>query len=110
LILKIAAGAIVLAALYFFLLGGEYTFLDLWRIDRAHKAEVVELEKLRDDVATLQERADSLANDSATLERIARENYGLIRDGERLYRFVEPDTAAPAGSTPTSTSTSASGG
>jgi cell division protein FtsB len=106
LIRKIAAGGIVLAALYFFLLGGEYTFLDLWRIDRAHKAEVVELEKLRDDVATLQERADSLANDSATLERIARENYGLIRDGERLYRFVEPDTAAAAGSTSTSTSTS----
>jgi cell division protein FtsB len=114
LILKLAAGAIVLAALYFLLLGGEYTFLDLWRIDRAHQAEMVELERLRDDVATLQVRADSLASDSATLERIARENYGLIREGERLYRFVEPDTGAASGSTSTSpstsTSTSTSGG
>jgi cell division protein FtsB len=93
LIRKLAAGGVVLAALYFFLLGGEYSFLDLWLIDRAQQSEVQELEALRADVATLQQRVDSLAHDSATLERIARENYGLIKEGERLYRFVEPDTA-----------------
>jgi cell division protein FtsB len=47
---------------------------------------------VRAEVARLQARADSLATDSAALERIAREYYGLIRDGERLYRFVEPDS------------------
>jgi cell division protein FtsB len=91
---KIVVGGVVLAALYFLLLGGEYTFLDLWRIDGAQKQETVELEVLRADVEVLQARVDSLATDSATLERIARENYGLIRDGERLYRFVEPDSAS----------------
>jgi cell division protein FtsB len=94
LIRKIAAGGAVLIALYFLLLGGEYTFLDLWRIDRAEKREVVELEAVRADVAALQARVDSLATDSATLERVARENFGMIREGERLYRFVEPDTTA----------------
>ncbi len=89
---KIGAGIIILAAVYFFFLGGEYTFLDLWRIDRAQKQEAVQLEAVRADVTTLQQRADSLATDSATLERIARENYGLIKDGERLYRFVETDS------------------
>jgi cell division protein FtsB len=98
LIRKAAAAGIVLAALYFLLLGGEYTFLDLWRIDRAEKREVVELDAVRAEVEALQVRVDSLANDSATLERIAREDYGLIKDGERLYRFVEPDTGA--GQTP----------
>jgi cell division protein FtsB len=93
LIRKIAAAGAVLIALYFLLLGGEYTFLDLWRIDRAEKREVVELEAVRADVAALQARVDSLATDSATLERVARENYGMIREGERLYRFVDPDTA-----------------
>jgi cell division protein FtsB len=97
LIRKIAAGAAVLAAVYFITLGGEYTFLDLWLIDRAQQREVAELEALRVEVDILQQRADSLANDSATLERIARENYGLIREGERLYRFVEADTVAGQG-------------
>jgi cell division protein FtsB len=92
LIRKIVAGGVILAALYFLLLGGEYTFLDLWRIDRAQSQEAAQLEVLRADVAVLQARVDSLANDSATLERIARENFGLIKEGERLYRFVEPDS------------------
>jgi cell division protein FtsB len=95
LIRKVAAGIAVLAAVYFFTLGGEYTFLDLWRIDRAQQREAAELEAVRAHVQALQQRADSLATDSATLERVARENYGMIRDGERLYRFVEEDTIAP---------------
>jgi cell division protein FtsB len=89
LIRKLAAGVVIAAALYFLALGGEYTFADLWRIDRMHDREVAELEAVHAQVQTLQQRADSLETDSATLERIAREQYGMIRDGERLYRFVE---------------------
>jgi cell division protein FtsB len=89
---KAAAGAVILGALYFLLFGGEYTFLDLWRLDREHEHEVAELEAIRVEVTELEEKADSLATDSAALERLAREQYGLIREGERLYRFVEPDT------------------
>jgi cell division protein FtsB len=33
-------------------------------------------------------------NDSATIERIARERFGMIRSGEKLYRFAPaPDSA-----------------
>lgn len=55
--------------------------------------EQVRLEQARVEIQRLQARVDSLESDSATLERLARERYGLIRPGERLYRFVE-DTAA----------------
>jgi cell division protein FtsB len=37
----------------------------------------------------LRSRADSLQKDPGTIERVAREKYGLIRPGERLYRFYE---------------------
>jgi cell division protein FtsB len=47
-------------------------------------------------VDRLRSRRDSLLHDTATIERIARERYGLIRDGERLYRFAD----SPADSTP----------
>lgn len=91
---KLAAGAAVLVAVYFLAFGGEYTFLDLWRLDREYQAEVAELEAIRVEVADLEATADSLATDSAALERLAREQYGLIREGERLYRFVEADSTA----------------
>jgi len=91
---KLAAGAIITGALYFLLFGGEYTFLDLWRLDQEQKAEVAELEAVRVELSELEQKADSLATDSSALERLAREQYGLIREGERLYRFVEPDTTA----------------
>lgn len=96
-------GAVALAALYFLFLGGEYTFLDLWRLRRQQQQETAVLDSLRAEVRRLQLRADSLESDNAALERIARERYGLIRDGERLYRFVGPagdtlvlDTTPPA--------------
>jgi cell division protein FtsB len=88
------AGVVVAGALYFLLFGGEYTFLDLWRLDRQHQRAVAELEAVRVHVAELEEKADSLSTDSAALERLAREQYGLIKDGERLYRFAEPDSGA----------------
>ena len=90
---KIGGYALVLGALYFLFLGGQYTFLDLWRLDRERAAEETALEAIREEVAELQQKADSLATDSVALERLAREQFGLIREGERLYRFVEPDSA-----------------
>jgi cell division protein FtsB len=99
---KAFAGFVILGSLYFLLLGGEYTFLDIWRLEREQEAEIAELEAVRAEVQELQAHADSLATDSAALERLAREQFGLIREGERLYRFVETDTTQPppvAGST-----------
>lgn len=95
---KIVAGAVALGAMYFLLFGGEYTFLDLWRLDRERQAETIRLESVRVEVDELARKADSLATDSAALERLAREQYGLIRDGERLYRFVEADSGGSPGS------------
>lgn len=91
---KTVAGVVILGALYFLVFGGEYTFLDIWRLEREHQSEIADLETVRSEVAALEEKADSLATDSVALERLAREQFGLIREGERLYRFVEPDTAA----------------
>jgi cell division protein FtsB len=41
------------------------------------------------EVARLRARVDSLEHDSATIERIAREKWGMIRPGERVYRFQD---------------------
>jgi len=75
-------------ALYFGLQGGEYSTRDLYVL-RVRSA------LLRREVDSLQSRVDSLTRylravgaDSATQERIAREEFGMVRgDKEMLYRF-----------------------
>ncbi len=79
-------------AAYFALFGGEYNVFEAWRLDRLRQQEARELTRLRAEVETLRARADSLENDPATVERLAREQYGMIREGEVLYRFVEEDS------------------
>jgi cell division protein FtsB len=79
----------VLGVAWFAVEGGEYGTRDLLeRVDRR--------EQLEREIAVLQRTVDSLtavqtliATDSATLERIAREEYGMVRgDKELLYRFA----------------------
>jgi cell division protein FtsB len=78
--------ALLLVAVF----AGEYSTLD-WLTLRS------QLSDERDSVAALRASLDSLArlaraleNDPATQERAAREQFGLIRNGEILYRIV-PD-------------------
>ena len=82
-------------AVYFALFGGEYSLLELRRLRTDLATEQARLDSAQAEIARLRARVDSLQNDSATIERLARERYGLIRPGERLYRFVEEDTVPP---------------
>ena len=93
------AAAVVLAGLAF--QAGEYGMLD-WLTLRSQLAEerraVRELERQLD---SLQRLAHTLETDPVAQERAAREQFGMIRKGELLYRLVpkvEPgsEDGAPA--------------
>jgi cell division protein FtsB len=92
-VVRVALALLLGIALYYALFGGEYSVFELRRLSQRVVEEQARLDSLRIEVDSLEARADSLENDSATIERIARERYGMIRPGERLYRFVEEDTA-----------------
>lgn len=86
-------GAILLAgATYFAFFGGEYSLLEIARIHHEKGLEQDRYDSVKEDVVLLQARVDSLENDGPTIMRIARERWGLIREGEHLYRF---DGTAP---------------
>jgi len=90
---RIIWALVIVGALAFALQGGEYSTMDLYR-------QQVRKKGLERSVDSLQRRVDSLGRyskliqtDSATQERIAREEFGMVRgDKEILYRFGEPDT------------------
>jgi cell division protein FtsB len=89
--------AIVLlaGALYYALFGGDYGYFEVRRLERERTAEEARVKALDAQLKELRSRADSLQHDSGTIERVAREKYGLIRPGERLYRFVDSVKTTP---------------
>lgn len=60
---------------------------------RALKGELSEVERvnerLRRDVQQLDREVDALRSDPETIERIARDELGMIRDDEILFQFAE---------------------
>ena len=94
----IAAG--VLAALVFAVQGGEYGTRDLLR-QRERKARLTKaIDSLQSVVDSLRRYKRRLETDPALQERIAREEFGMVRgDRELLYRFVEDQPGAAPGDT-----------
>ena len=88
---KIALVLAGLGVLWFAIEGGEWGTYDLLRQGSRKarlEAEVDSLERLVDSLTRYRQR---LATDVKLQERIAREEYGMVRgEKEILYRFAEP--------------------
>ena len=94
------AGAVLAAALYFSVWGGEFSVFDLARVQRQRQAAQDSAAAYRREADSLNAQAGKLANDPATIERVARERFGMIREGETLYRFVPVDSPSAAAAKP----------
>jgi len=90
------AAAVLAAALYYAAFGGEYSAVDLLRLKRDRRGAEQDLARTRREVDSLKAAARRLERDPATIERVARERFGMIREGETLYRFVPMDSAPAA--------------
>lgn len=80
------AGGIALLALAAW--GGEYGTADWITIRRQLADERAHVAALRVELDSLGTLARDLENNPAVQERVAREQFGMIRDGELLYRVV----------------------
>ncbi len=87
---RVGLAAVAVAAISFAVQGGEYGTTDLL-------SQKGKLAQARVTVDSLQKRVDSLVaykraveTDPATQERIAREEFGMVKPGEVLYRFADP--------------------
>ena len=79
---------VLVGAATFALLGGTYTTFDVFRLraDVVKEQEAIALLKVTID--SLGKVAQTLERDPATQERMARDQFGMIREGEHLYRIV----------------------
>jgi cell division protein FtsB len=91
-VLLVAGG---IAAAWFAVQGGEYSSLDLLQQRQRRMALQREIDSLSRVVDSLHAYKVKVLNDPKTQERIAREEFGMIRGKELLYRIADPDSAKP---------------
>src|SRR5437660_9449676 len=83
--------AVIIAALIFAVQGGEYSTLDLIHQRRDRQQMVTAIDSLTRVVDSLRRSRDRLQRDPKLQERIAREDFGMVRGTkELLYRFAAP--------------------
>ncbi len=88
-----AAVAALAFAVYFAIQGGEYGTTHLLELRREVRQEESLVARLEVVVDSLEKAARAIREDPRTQERVAREAFGMIREGEHLFRIVPGDTA-----------------
>lgn len=68
--------------------GGEYSTVDWLTMRRQLAEERAAVSALRAELDSLAQTAQDLETNPAVQERVAREEFGMIRPGEVLYRVV----------------------
>jgi len=82
--------ALIIGALVYAVQGGEYSTKDLFVLKSKERRLTREVDSLQHQVDSLEKYLRLVKGDSATQERIAREEFGMVRgDKEILYRFGE---------------------
>jgi cell division protein FtsB len=88
----IALGAVsVIAAALYVLVFGNQGFLDMYRLYKEDNARAGEIAAARAEIDSLKKEIWKLHNDTAYIEKIAREKLGMARKGEIIYKFVEEE-------------------
>ncbi len=75
---------------------GSGGLLELWRLRRERTVLRDEVFRLLQDNDTIHQRIVLLRRSDRELERLARQQLGLVRDGEIVYRFRSRADEPPA--------------
>jgi cell division protein FtsB len=91
---RIIFALLIVGGLFFAIQGGEYSTRDLWRQRQRAKTLNAQTDSLARQVDSLRKIAKAIQTDPATQERIAREEFGMVRGSkEILYRLSDPEDA-----------------
>ncbi len=95
--LRWLGAALLLLMAGFALLGGEYSIWDLRHLRQDARIEADSVAALTAAVDSLERELKAILTDPAVQERIAREEWGMLREGEFGYRVQReaPDSGSP---------------
>jgi cell division protein FtsB len=87
----VGLGALAIAVISFAVQGGEYGSTDLLSQKKRLAALTATVDSLQARVDSLTAYKRAVESDPVTQERIAREEFGMVKPGEVLYRFADPE-------------------
>jgi cell division protein FtsB len=86
LLLRVAL-VLILTSVAIYAFAREFSEFDaLYRENQRIKGKTGELKNANDD---LHKKIESLKNDKLYIEKVAREQLGMIKQGEKVYKFEE---------------------
>ncbi|MFC1490035.1 septum formation initiator family protein [Candidatus Latescibacterota bacterium] len=69
----------------------------IWRLSRIKSSEEKVLESAIEEKKQLKLEIERLTTDSLYIEEIAREEYGMTKDGEEVFQITLPDSSSEGG-------------
>jgi len=93
LVQRIAWSVGVLAVVVYAIIGGEYGTADLLAQRDRKTALAQDVAELEQDVDSLRAELNAVTNDPARLERMAREEWGMVRGEKELLYRMRTDTS-----------------
>jgi len=75
-------------ALLLYVLFNSQGVLPRLRLEREKKAMIEKIRRAEDEQKQLQEQSKALEGDKKAIEKVAREKYGMVREGEKVYKVV----------------------
>lgn len=73
-----------------------FSILNYMDLHRREKLLHEEIEKLQSEIQVLETELEDMSNNPATLERVAREEYGMRKPGETVYRITSDPNESPS--------------
>jgi cell division protein FtsB len=92
--LKVAVGILVLIILALTVFG-DHGLLNLVRYRNQREALTAEANQLEAENCRLQDEIERLKGDDLFLERVAREELGMVKPGEIIFQFTETKGSPP---------------
>jgi cell division protein FtsB len=93
-VIRLVLLAAVIAVVVYLFVFSRYGFLRLKEIE-AENAELEDrIAAVETENAELRGEIERMENDMEAIERLARTDLGLIKEGDKVYRFIEDDEGA----------------
>jgi cell division protein FtsB len=88
---KILLGLLGLVLVIWFLFVDAYSLKTRWDLGQQKKELIQKTEELKSESETLEQGIQKLENNPDLIEKIAREEYGMKKPGEKVYKIKKEE-------------------
>ncbi|HID96430.1 MAG TPA: septum formation initiator family protein [Candidatus Latescibacteria bacterium] len=85
---RIVLSLSILFLVYIFLIRGDYGLYQIWQLKKEVAVLKGEIGVLKREEAELKRKRQLLLSDLDYIEKMAREEYGMVKEGEMIYKVT----------------------